>query len=153
MLLAFVHMSSSSKLMFSCVHFFTATFKLEQIASLHQGKDAPCSGATKGTIPSCLLVFSKKNSKKSNKFVEIDRTSERFFNGNSNSRKVNDDSSHGMTSCYSFKAPSANTPGAMARRLASTSLVSSFHPISFQERSSDRWDSGPKRWFHEQNPA
>jgi hypothetical protein len=40
------------------------TFKLEQITSLHQDKDAPCSGATKGTMPSCLLVFSKIFKKK-----------------------------------------------------------------------------------------
>jgi hypothetical protein len=51
MLLAFVHMSLSSKLIFGCVHYFIATFKLEQSAALHQGKDTPCSGATKGTMP------------------------------------------------------------------------------------------------------
>jgi hypothetical protein len=33
--------------------------EFEQLVSLHQGKHTPCSGATKGTMPSCLLVFSK----------------------------------------------------------------------------------------------
>jgi hypothetical protein len=33
--------------------------KLEQAMSLHQGKDAPCSGATKGTMPSCPQRFFK----------------------------------------------------------------------------------------------
>jgi hypothetical protein len=34
-----------------------AMLKLEQAASLHQGKDTPCSGAIKGTMPSCLQRF------------------------------------------------------------------------------------------------
>jgi hypothetical protein len=55
--------------------------------------------------------------------------SEKFFYRNSNSRKAK------MTVCvrwrvaYSFKDPIANAPAATARRLASTSLVSGFHPI------------------------
>jgi hypothetical protein len=37
------------------------TIEAEQRASLHQGKDAPCSGATKGTMPSSLFTkFFKK---------------------------------------------------------------------------------------------
>jgi hypothetical protein len=52
-----VHMSLSSELIFGCVHMFATTFEAEQRKSLHQGKDAPCSGATKGTMPS--LFFTK----------------------------------------------------------------------------------------------
>jgi hypothetical protein len=64
-----------------------AMLMLEQAVSLHQGKDTPCSGATKGTMPcpQCFFVFF---SKISDNFVETDRTSERFFDGNSNSRKA-----------------------------------------------------------------
>jgi hypothetical protein len=102
-------MSLSSELIFGCVHFFMATFDLEQTVSLHQGKVAPCSGATKGTMPSCPRFF-RNFSKNSDNFVETDRTSEGFFDGNPNSRKVKDDGLRGMTSCYSFKAPSASAP-------------------------------------------
>jgi hypothetical protein len=90
--------------------------------------------------------------KKSDNFVETDRTSEKFFDGNSNSRKAK------MTVCvrwrvaYSFKAPGANAPAATARRLASTSLVSGFHPIPFREHSSDHRDSGPKEEFARPKP-
>jgi hypothetical protein len=55
--------------------------------------------------------------------------------------KSKDDGLREMASCYSFKVPSANAPAATARRLAHTSLVSSFHPISFEEHSSNRRDS------------
>jgi hypothetical protein len=86
-------------------------------------------------------IFFKKNS---DNFVETDRTSEKFFDGSSNSRRAK------MTACvrwrvaYSFKAPSANAPAATARRLASTSLVFGSHPIPSREHSSDHSDSGPK---------
>jgi hypothetical protein len=76
--------------------FLTTTFKLEQTTSLHRGKDNPCSGATKGTMPSCLLVF-RNFSKNSDNFVETNRTSERFFDGNSNSLKVK------MTACVRWR--------------------------------------------------
>jgi hypothetical protein len=82
--------------------------------------------------PHFFDFFSKKNS---DNFVETNRTSEKFFGGNSDS------------SCFSFKAPSANAPAAMTRRLAGTSLVSGFHPTSFQDRSSDHRDSGPEKMF------
>jgi hypothetical protein len=72
------------------------SFKLEQTASLHRGKDTPYSGATKGTMPSCLLVF-RNFSKNSDNFVETNRTSERFFDGNSNSLKVK------MTACVRWR--------------------------------------------------
>jgi hypothetical protein len=65
---------------------------LEQAASLHQGKDAPCSGATKGTMPSCPQRFFDFF-RNSDNLVETDRTSEKFFDGNSNSRKAK------MTAC------------------------------------------------------
>jgi hypothetical protein len=121
-----------------------ATLKLEQAASLHQGKDAPCSGATKGAMPSC-----------SQRFFEIFQKFRQLCRDQSHKREVfywklkleesKDDSLHGMARHYSFKALSANTPAATARRLADTSLVSGFHPTSFQERSSDHRDSGPKK--------
>jgi hypothetical protein len=49
-------------------------------------------------------------------------------------------------------APSANAPAATTRRLASTSLVSGFHPTPSQECSSDRPDSGPKEEFARLKP-
>jgi hypothetical protein len=62
-----------------------AMLKLEQAASLH---NAPCSGATKGTTPSCPQRFFEFFQKKiSYNFVETNRTSEKFFDGSSNSRK------------------------------------------------------------------
>jgi hypothetical protein len=65
---------------------FATTLETEQRASLHQCKDAPCSGATKGTMPSSFFTkFFKKNP---DNCVETDRTSERFFDGNSISRKA-----------------------------------------------------------------
>jgi hypothetical protein len=56
-----------------------AMLMLEQVVSLHQGKDAPSSGATKGTMPSCPQHFFKIFQKKSDNFVETDPTSEKFF--------------------------------------------------------------------------
>jgi hypothetical protein len=97
-------------------------------------------------------MFFQKFSKNSDNFVEIDRTSEKFFDGNSKSKKVK------MTVCmrwrvtYSFKALSVNAPAATTRRLASTSLVSGFHPIPFREHSSDHRDSGPKEEFARPKP-
>jgi hypothetical protein len=120
---------------------------LEQAASLHQVKDAPFSRATKGTMPSCPQRFFKFFQKNSDNFVENDRTSEKFFDGSSNSGKVK------MTVCmtwrlaYSFKAPSATT-----RILASNSLVSGFHPILFREHLSDHSGSGPKEEFAQLKP-
>jgi hypothetical protein len=80
--------------------------------SLHQSKHAPYSGATKGTTPSCLLVFSKFFKKKSDNFVETNRTSERFFKRKLELAKGKDDGLRGMASRYSFKAPSANASAA-----------------------------------------
>jgi hypothetical protein len=91
-----------------------ATHVLEQAVSLHQAKDDPCSGATKGTMPSCPQRFFEFFQKNSDNFIETNRTSEKFFDGNSNSKKSK------MTVCmrwrvaYSFKAPSANAPAATA---------------------------------------
>jgi hypothetical protein len=85
-------MSLSSELIFGCVHMFATTFEAEQRASLHQCKDAPCSGATQGTMPNRVLVF-YEIFKNSDNFFETDRTSERFFDGNSISQKVK------MTAC------------------------------------------------------
>jgi hypothetical protein len=79
-------MSLSFKLIVGCVHMFATTLEAEQRASLHQCKYAPCSGATQGTIPSS--VFQKISKKNPDNCVETDRTRERFFDGNSISRKV-----------------------------------------------------------------
>jgi hypothetical protein len=98
-------------------------------------------------------TFFQNFSKNSDNFVETDRTSEKFFDANSNSKKAK------MTVClrwrvaYSFKAPSANAPTATAQRLPSTSLVSSFHLIPFQEHSSDHRDSSPKEEFARPKPS
>jgi hypothetical protein len=62
-------------------------------------------------------------------------------------RTREDDVLRGMASRYSFKAPSANASTTTTRRLASTSLVSGFHPTSFQESLSDHRDSGPKKIY------
>jgi hypothetical protein len=83
-----VHMSLSFELIFDCVNFFAATCELEQTTSLHRSKDAPCLGVTKGTMPSCPPHFFEIFQKNSDNFVETNRTSERFFDRNSNSRKV-----------------------------------------------------------------
>jgi hypothetical protein len=54
-------MSLSSELIVGGVHMFATTFEAEQRVSLHQAKNAPCSGDTKGTMPSLFLrIFSKK---------------------------------------------------------------------------------------------
>jgi hypothetical protein len=50
---------------------------------------------TKGTMPS---TFFRNFSKKSVNFVETDRTSEKVFDGNSNSKKSEDDSLREMVS-------------------------------------------------------
>jgi hypothetical protein len=70
---------------------FATTFEAEQRAYLLQGKDAPCSGATKGTMASSF--FTKIFQKNPDNYVETNRTSERFFDGNSISWKVK------MTAC------------------------------------------------------
>jgi hypothetical protein len=82
-------------------------------------------------MPSCLLVFSKFFKKNPDNFVETDRTSEKIFKRKLELVKGKDDGLRGMVSRYSFKAPSANASAATTRRLASTSLVSGFHPTSF----------------------
>jgi hypothetical protein len=45
----------SSELIVGYVHMFATTLEAEQRASLHQCKDAPCSGATQGTMPSSFF--------------------------------------------------------------------------------------------------
>jgi hypothetical protein len=65
-----------------------AMLMLEQAASLHQYKDAPCSGATKGHNALVSSTFFQNCFKNSDNLVETDRTSDKFFDGNSNSRKA-----------------------------------------------------------------
>jgi hypothetical protein len=62
-------MSLDSELIFGCVHMFASTFGAEH---------------TQGTMPSS---FFRNFQKKTDNYVETDRTSERFFDGNSISRK------------------------------------------------------------------
>jgi hypothetical protein len=143
---------SEFKLIFGC-----ALFSLWQYLCLSRqclstkSKTLPSWGLPRPQCPRVLNI-SQKFSKKSDNFVETDRASEKFFDGNSNSGKAK------MTVCmrwrvaYSFKAPRANAPAATARRLASTSLVSSFHPIPFREHSSDHSGSGPKEEFARLKP-
>jgi hypothetical protein len=116
-----------------------------------KSKTLPTRGLPRARCPHALLIFSKFFKKK---FRQLcwDRSHEwKVFWRKLKLVKSKDDGLRGMTSCYSFKDPSANALAATTRRLVSTSLVSSFHPISFQECSSDRQDSGPKRCFHKQN--
>jgi hypothetical protein len=144
---------SEFKFIFGCaLFFFIAILMLEQVACLHQVKDSPCSWATKGTMPSCPQRFFRNFSKNSDNFVETNCTSEKFFDGNSNSRKVKVIVCMRWRDAYSFKAPSANAPVATTRRLASTSLVSGFHSTPSRERSSDHLDFGPKEEFAQLKP-
>jgi hypothetical protein len=70
-------MPLSSELIFGCVHMFATTLGAEQRMSTHQCKDAPCSGAAQGTMPSSF--FFKNLSKNPDNCVETDHTSERFL--------------------------------------------------------------------------
>jgi hypothetical protein len=121
-----------------------AMLKLEQTASLHQGKDAPCSGATKGTMLSCPQLF-LEIFKKFRQLCRDQLHKREVFLWKVKLEKSEDDSWHGMVSRYSFNAPSAKAPAATTRRLAGTSIVSGFHPTSFRELSSNHRDSGHKR--------
>jgi hypothetical protein len=145
---------SEFKFIFGC-----ALFSLWQYLCLsrqrlcNKSKTLPSRGLPRAQCqcPRVINVFSKFF-KNSDNFVETDRTSEKFFYGSLNSRKVT------MTVCmrwrvtYSFKAPSANAPVATTQRLASTSLVSGFHPIPFRENSSNHSDSGQKEEFARLKP-
>jgi hypothetical protein len=64
-----------------------AMLMLEQAASLHEGKDAPYSGLPRAQCPRVLNIF-LKFFKNFDNFVKTDHTSEKFFDGNSNSRKA-----------------------------------------------------------------
>jgi hypothetical protein len=146
-------MSLSSELVPDCVLFITTTFNLSSQLLCTKASTLPARGLLRARRPrasSFFEVFSKKNS---DNFVETDRTSEKFFERKLELAKGKDDGLHGITSRCSFKVPSANVSAAMARRLASTSLVSGFHLTSFQDPSSSRQDSGPKKYIHKQNPG
>jgi hypothetical protein len=58
MMFVYVHMSLSSELMSDCVLFITATFNLSSQRLCAKANTLPARGLTKGTTPSCLLVFS-----------------------------------------------------------------------------------------------
>jgi hypothetical protein len=97
--------------------------------------------------------FSKFFQKNYDNFVDTDRTSKKFFERKLELAKGKDDGFHGITSHYSFKVSSAHASAAMTRRLVSTSLVSGFHPTSFQEISSSRQDSSSRKCIYKQNPG
>jgi hypothetical protein len=141
-------MSLSSKLVFDCVLFITATFNFTSQCLCTKENTLPARRLPRARHPRASSFF-RNFSKNSDNFVETNRTSERFFKRELKLSKGKNDGLRGMASRYSFKAPSANTSAATTRRLASTSLVSSFHPTSFQESSSDCQDSGSKRCIHE----
>jgi hypothetical protein len=127
---------------------FVTTLEAEQRASLHQGKDTPCSGATQGMMPSFLRNFSKNP----DNCVESNRTSERFFDGRSISRKVK------MTTCVErgvaarSKLLVLTPPRLQHEDLRALLEFPGFHPISFQKYSSDRRDSGPKKMISQAKP-
>jgi hypothetical protein len=90
---------------------FATMFEAEQRASLHQGKDAPYSGATKGTMPSSFFTnFFKKIST----IVSRPMARAKGFLTETQFAKSKDDGLRGMTGRYSFKAPSAYVPVATA---------------------------------------
>jgi hypothetical protein len=144
----YVHMSLSSELVRDCVLFITTTFNLSSQCLCTEANTLPARGLPRARCPRASSFFS-------NFFKKIPTNlsrpiaQEKFFKRKLELAKGKDDGLHGMTSCCSFKVPSANASAAMARRLASTSLVSGFHPTSFQEPSSDCQDSGPKKYIHE----
>jgi hypothetical protein len=84
-------MSLSSELIVGGVHMFATTFEAEQRVSLHQAKKCSLLRGYQGH--DALLVFKNFFKKNPDNCVEIDRTSKRFFNGNSISQKVK------MTAC------------------------------------------------------
>jgi hypothetical protein len=104
--------------------------------------------ATQGMIPSLLLQNFSKNP---DNCVETDRTSERFFDGNSISQKVK------MMDCVERRVVAHSkllvlTPLWLQHEdLRALLEFPGLHPFSFQKYSSDRRDSGPKKRFHKQN--
>jgi hypothetical protein len=129
---------------------FATMLEAEQRASLHEWKNSPYSGATQGTMPSLFFfqIFSKKNP---DNCVETDRMIERFFDGNSISKKVK------MTACVECRVATRSkflvlTPHRLQHEDLRAHLeFPGFHLISFQKYSSDCRDFGPKKCFHEQN--
>jgi hypothetical protein len=135
-----------------CAFFFMAILMLEQAASLHQVKDAPFSGATKGKMPSCPQHFFEIFQKIPTTLSRPIARERSFLTETRTRRKAKMSVCVRWRVAYSFRAPSANIPASTARRLASTSLVSGFHPIPFREHSSDRPDSDPKEEFVRPEP-
>jgi hypothetical protein len=80
-------MSLSSKLVRDCVLFITATFNLSSQRLCTKANTLPTRGLPRAQHPRASSFFSKFF-KNSDNFVETNRTSERFLNRNSNSRKV-----------------------------------------------------------------
>jgi hypothetical protein len=74
-------MSLSSELIVGYVHMFATMFEVEQRASLHQAKKRSLLEGYQGH--DALLVFYENFQKNPYNYVETDRTSERFFDGNS----------------------------------------------------------------------
>jgi hypothetical protein len=149
----YVHMSLSSKLVPDCVPFITATFNLSSQHLCTEANTLPARGLPRARCPHASSFFRSFSKKNSDNFVEAGRTSEKVFKWKLELAKRKDGGLHGITSRCSFKVPSANAFAAMARRLASTSIVSGFHPAFFQGPLSDRQDSGLEKCIHKQNPS
>jgi hypothetical protein len=99
---------------------FATTLGAKQQASLHQCKDAPYSGATKGTMPSLNFY---KIFQKSRQPCRDQSHERKVFWRKLDLEKSKDDGLRGVRGCYSFKAPSAHASAATARRLANTLRV------------------------------
>jgi hypothetical protein len=91
-------MSPSSILYSACTFFFVAMLVLEQVVSSHQGKRRSLLRGYQGHNALASSTFFSKFFKNSDNFVETDCTSEKFFDGSSNSKKGEYDSLHEMVS-------------------------------------------------------
>jgi hypothetical protein len=152
MLFVYVHMSLSFELVPDCLFFITTTFKLSSQRLCTKANTLPTRGLPRARRPRASS-FSKFFQKKVfDNFVQTDRASEKFFERKLELAKGKDGGLHGITSRCLFKVPSANASAATTRRLVSTSLVSDFHPTSFQEPSSSCQDSCLRKCIHKQNP-
>jgi hypothetical protein len=97
-----VHMSLSSKLVPDCVLFITTTFNLSSQRLCTRANTLPARGLPRARCPRASSFF-RFFSKKSDNFVETNRTRERFFKRKLELAKGKDDSLRGMASRYSLK--------------------------------------------------
>jgi hypothetical protein len=153
MLFVYVHMSLSFELVPDCLLFITVTFNFSSQRLCTKANTLHARGLPRARRPRASSFFKVFSKIFFDNFVETDRTSEKFFERKLELAKGKDGGLHGIMSHCSFKVPSANASAATTRRLASTSLVSDFHPTSFQEPSSSYQDSGLRKCIHKQNPG